>query len=104
MINKWNIDKLPLDNELIKDWIYQMLGYFDNCFKGLKDTCNCDKMKVRNYRKIFSNNKFYYKFLVTIQSLHLVVHHIREFYPEYIATEEDFKNAYWDKAKLFKTG
>ena len=104
IIEKWDIDKLPLDHDLVKDWIYQMLGYFKDCFKGLENNWNCDKMKVRDYKKIFSKSEFYYKFLVTTQSLHFGVHHIRKYYPEYVATEDDFENAYWGKPKLFKIG
>jgi hypothetical protein len=64
-LEKW--EKPCLDSPEIQDWIFQMLGYFRGCYRD-------------NVKHVDEHDG---------------VRKIREYYPEFIPTDEHFQNAYW---------
>ena len=100
MIEDWYKNRPSLDHPLVKDWIYQILGYFNSCWK-LTESSNVSDLHYKNYRTLFDTDEEYYFFLTKVQFLHAGINYIKKYYPEYKAIKEDFKKAYWGKEKLF---
>ena len=77
----------PLRLDLVKDWIYQVLGYFHDCYVGQDEqgnaSWNADKLRIAKIDPMLNID------------LHAGVHLIRKYYPEYVPIKEDFDNAYW---------
>lgn len=90
MLETWS--KPPIDSPEIKDWIYQVLGYFGGCYADLREPeeirWNCDKLMIDPTADPFLSS-----------ARHAGVHHIRRYYPEYEPTREDFNAAYWGRKK-----
>ncbi len=85
ILKAWN--PLPLDHEDVKAWIYQVLGYFRNCYKGEgPKPWNVSNLRMRPKLDPM-------RFITWI--LHAGVHFIRQYYPHYKPTENDFANAKW---------
>ena len=78
--------KPPLKHPEIQDWIYQVLGYFRNCYSKDGAGRNLCKDMVVSEQPLDENR-------------HLGVMHIRNWYPSYVPTKLDFKNAYWGRKK-----
>lgn len=100
LINVWFENRPCLSSPIVKDWIYQVLGYFSNCFQSIDGSWDADKLRCKHLKN--KDKNFYYRYMVRTQLLNAGVHHIKKFYPEYKASMEDFRNAYWGKAKIFK--
>jgi hypothetical protein len=90
--------KPSINDEPVQDWIYRVLGYFHNCYSidgKDRDVNNCliwiekDKKSFGDKWKNFQRNR----------NRHIGVMFIREFYPEYMPTDDDFHNAYWGTKK-----
>jgi hypothetical protein len=90
MLDYWQETKPSLEDAEIKDWIAQVLGYFRNCYKGQDDgeygrgPWSAEALIVDASRNPLPN-----------ADDHAGVHYIREFYPEYTPTKEDFDAAFW---------
>jgi len=76
---------LSIDDPGIKDWILQVMGYFRHCYNE-GDGWNANKLAI--YPDINP---------IVNQNLHAGVHYIREYYPNFILTEDIVDNAYWGK-------
>ncbi len=64
------------------DWIRQVLGYFKNCYSPDGKEWSANKLVIKKDGEV---------------NLHAGIHHIRKTYPGYVATKEDWENAYWGK-------
>lgn len=83
---------LPIEDERVRDWILQVLGYFRDCY--------ADMTKPANIRWNASELKIIKHTFPDMFSLrHAGVHHIRKYYPTYMPTREDFRQAYWRSKK-----
>ena len=83
LLNNWQAP--DINSEDVKKWIFEVLGYFNNCYSKDGITRN-----VNDGLEVIKGNPF----KVGIDK-HLGVMLIREFYPEYQPTENDFINAKW---------
>jgi len=86
LLDNWEKEKLPLTHPKVKEWIYKVLGYFRNSYSP--DGINRSVLKC----EIKEGNPFE----IGVDK-HLGVMFIRQFYPEYEPTKEDFENAKWGK-------
>jgi hypothetical protein len=79
-------EPLKIDQPAVQEWISKVLGYFRDCYRGIDDepdcwnvnnmvTCVCDPMQQINS--------------------HLGVHWIRQYYPDFVPTKEQFHVAVW---------
>jgi hypothetical protein len=85
ILDKW--EKPDINNPEIKKWIRQVLGYFANCYKGDGKEPECWnvsnlKMLKKGQRKPAVDN-------------HAGVRLIRKYYPEYVPSKKDFREAKW---------
>lgn len=81
---KWEENKPSIDSPEIKDWIAHVLGYFKGCYQGVNGSWNAGELVISKEIDPIAN-----------QDKHAGVHLIKAYYPDFIATAEDFKNAYW---------
>ena len=90
LLDNWEEHKLLIESEQIQDWIHQVLGYFRGCYKG-HPSMN-DPESAWNASNLQTSAK-----VVPMQSIdaHAGVHHIRQYYPDFTPTQEDFDKAYW---------
>lgn len=86
LLNEWQAP--DINSPEIKEWIYEILGYFNHCYS--KGGIN---RSVNDGMEIIEADPFKSKII----DRHLGVIMIREYYPKYTPTKEDFKNAYWGK-------
>jgi len=97
LLDKWeHIDKLPISDARVQDWIYHILGYFCDCYakpdnEGAKDRWDIDQLDMDSQVNP-----------MTKIDLHAGVHFIRKYYPDYCPTQQDFDNAYWGTKKVIK--
>lgn len=87
LLKEW---KSPdINSPEVKDWISKVLGYFNDCYSkdGKGRNVNSD-LEILHNADPFTND---------LANRHLGVMMIREYYPKYVPTPEDFKNAYWGK-------
>jgi hypothetical protein len=82
ILKRWT--PLPLEDQQVKDWIYQVLGYFSGCYRGEDGSWNASDLKIDKTLDPIAN-----------ADKHAGVNCIRKYYPEYVPTADDFKNAYW---------
>lgn len=108
IFEEYEKNKPPINNPLVKDWIYQVLGYFKNCFRGKCGSWEAGKLKIKSplFQRADGKNltqKEILDFLVSnfSQKNHAGIHCIKEYYPDYIAKKNHFKKAYWGKRKKF---
>lgn len=86
LLGEWK--PIPMDHLEVKDWISQVLGYFENCYRGEGPEPECwyaGKLRIPP------------KDGTAPRPLdeHAGVHHIRKFYPEFAPTPQDFIRARW---------
>jgi hypothetical protein len=81
----------PLTDPEVKEWVYQVLGYFKRCYRNpdhSEPQCwYADKVVITDHprdRGLGIND-------------HAGVHLIRRYYPDYEPCEEDFYQAHWGK-------
>ncbi len=86
MFDKWNENKPDINSPEVKKWRNECLGYFSNCYSKDGITRN-----VNDGLDIIKGNPFELKII----DRHLGVMMIRQYYPEYQPTYEDFVNAKW---------
>lgn len=94
MLFAWLDNPPALDSSEVKDWIAQVLGYFRNCYKGPGNDPECwaaTNLDIVQYPGVRDEMENIDK--------HAGVHLIRQYYPDFMPTTEDFKNAYWGKKK-----
>lgn len=84
-------EPLPLYDPATKDWIYQVLGYFQNCYGSdhVPDGWNASNLDIRKEFDPMDDPDH-----------HAGVHFIRRFYPDYVPCDDDFDLAYWGKGLL----
>ena len=91
LLNSWQ--KLPLDSAVVQDWIAKVLGYYKDCYRNLDEQepkCwHADNLKI---------TKMPAKAGLTTND-HAGVHLIRQYYPEFSPTKENFRQAYWGTKK-----
>ena len=89
-LRKWSDNRPAIDSAEVKDWIQQVLGYFRGCYKGNPDLGEkaWDAGNLRMDQKVDP--------MLNVE-LHAGVRLIRQYYPEYVPTAEDFAGAYWGK-------
>jgi hypothetical protein len=78
--------KMSINDPSIQDWIHNIMGYFNSCYSpdGVnRSASDCVIIKGSPFE-------------IGIDK-HLGVMFIREYYPEYIPSQEDFDKAYWGK-------
>ena len=85
ILRKWN--RPVLETDAIQNWIFQVLGYFRNCYTkdpAIRDVNNKESFYINKVGDPwnFPNN-------------HLGILHIKNYYPEYVPCEDDFAQAYW---------
>lgn len=88
--------KPDINSPEIKDWIYNVLGYFRDCFSpdGINRSVSDNIIWIPKNRKPFGDKWQHFKRNI---NWHLGVMMIRQYYPEYKPSISDFKNAYWGK-------
>lgn len=79
-------DKKPLSDPDVKDWTHQVLGYFRNMRIPESGSRNVPDLKVDPSVDA-----------VEQADQHAGVAYIRQYYPDYKPTKEDFGQAYWGK-------
>jgi hypothetical protein len=80
----------PLSDPATAEWVSQVLGYFAGCYKG-EDGPECwhaGKLRINMTVDPMLN-----------VDLHAGVHLIREFYPDFTPTAQDFEHAHWGERK-----
>jgi hypothetical protein len=75
MLDDW---QHPIDHE----WVLQVLGFFKGCYAGSQGWAV--PVLVLDKRDPMEHI-----------DKHAGVHFIRKFYPDYVPTLEDFRDAYW---------
>lgn len=87
-LEDWKAHALPLDTPSVREWVLQVLGYMKNCYRNPAEEgaaqwygSNVVIDRLRNALDYIAD--------------HAGVHFIRQYYPHYQPTAEDFKNAYW---------
>jgi len=89
-LDKWRLqDQLPLHAPKVRNWIWQVLGYFRHCYN---DTPTDPKGWEAGRLTIDANRS-----PMEHPERHAGVNLIRRFYPEYTPTADDFASAYWDR-------
>lgn len=86
LLDGWK--KPNINSPEVKKWIRQVLGYFKNCYKGAGEEPECwhaGKLDIVPEDSLQ---------LHPIDE-HAGVHFIRQYYPEYVPTEQEFKEAKW---------
>lgn len=84
VLDSWQ--KPPIESAEIREWIHEVLGYFKACYQDSNGSWNAGELTIDANRNP-----------LTYQDTHAGVHLIRKYYPEYIATADDFASAYWGK-------
>jgi hypothetical protein len=82
LLAEWEAQKGEPD----RNWVHQVLGYFAGCFKGTSKTPWNASDLIIDKRDPFLD-----------QEAHAGINFIREYYPDFKATLEDFKLAKWGK-------
>lgn len=82
-----------INSQEVKEWIHEVLGYFNHCYS--KDGKN---RNVSTHLEIIKDDPFEAKII----DRHLGVMLIREYYPNYVPTVEDFNKAHWGKQLCVK--
>lgn len=88
LLEVWSLQKRPLSDSTVQDWIQQVLGYFRGCYAGQnakgEQSWNVSDLRIdQNVDPLLNAD------------IHAGVHLIRKYYPEYSPKAEDFKQAYW---------
>lgn len=75
-----------IDSKEVQDWIHQVLGFYRNCynFTGHDENWLADKVTIDTIKDALQ-----------FADQHAGVHFIRQYYPDYKPTAEDFALAYW---------
>ena len=84
LLESWQ--RPPIESELIQAWIRQVLGYFQNCYKGEDGPRAWHAGQLRIDRNADP--------MLNID-LHAGVHLIRQYYPDFTPTKEQFEQARW---------
>lgn len=86
-------ERPALESVEIQDWIHQVLGYFRNCYRNPaapgSEQWHAGKMRIPDPA---------WNPLEHIDE-HAGVHHVREYYPEFMPSAEHFGAAYWGKKR-----
>lgn len=91
LIHRWDRLKPGIRNPAhpeMQEWVYQVLGYFRNCYQGSGNEPECwraDKLAIHSGINDAEGD----------WSKHAGVHLIRQYYPDYEPTADDFAGAYW---------
>ncbi|MEN6367756.1 MAG: hypothetical protein ABFC88_13170 [Thermoguttaceae bacterium] len=98
ILAKWEQEKRPLDAAETREWILQVLGYFRGCY------CRGDGSRPEDWHAanvvingIVRPNKVGRE--ATIDR-HAGVHLIRQYYPDYQPTADDFDAAHWGEKPI----
>lgn len=94
MLDEWQ--KPDINSQSVKEWIYQVLGYFENCFSpdGIDRNVSNSLTWIPKNGKKWGDKWQNFK---RDTNKHLGVMLIRKYYPEYKPSITDFKMAYWGK-------
>lgn len=84
-LDEWQ--RPPIERADVQAWIGQVLGYYRGCYKGDGDSANA--WHAGNLRISQTADP-----MLNVDA-HAGVRLIREYYPEYQPTREDFARAYW---------
>jgi hypothetical protein len=85
LLEEWK--PLPISNSLlVQEWILQVLGYFRSCYLSKNGNKNADALIIKPRWNPLKHLK-----------RHRGVDFIREFYPDFIPTSEQFDQACWGK-------
>lgn len=82
MLDSWA--RPDIESPAIRDWVHRVLGYLQGCYQGDNGEWDASKLIIDQGRDPIAN-----------VDQHAGVHMIREYYPDYQPTVEDFKLAYW---------
>ena len=104
LLKKWEKEKLPLNHKDVQEWIYQVMGYFTDCYKG--ETWNANGFHYNNliiqpppkYIIVYPSIKQEIdapNWIIEHQNQHAGVHYIRKYYPEFKLERQHVLNAYW---------
>jgi len=87
-LDKWRLqDRPPLHAPEVRNWIWQVLGYFRNCYND--NPADPEGWHARNLTIDSARSPMEHP------ERHAGVNLIRRFYPEYTPTCDDFASAYW---------
>ncbi len=92
MIYGWDKKKPGIENPAhpeLREWVYQVLGYFRGCYQGPGHETECwnaDKLMIHKGADTLPGADW---------NKHAGVHLIRKYYPEYEPKMADFERAYW---------
>lgn len=93
ILDTWQENKPALDSTEIIEWKRQVLGYFAGCYKGDgENPWNCSALRITKDADPMLNF-----------DLHAGVRMIRQYYPGFVPTRDDFNSAYWG-TKTSKAG
>lgn len=82
LLKSWK--RLPLKDEKIQDWVYNIMGYFKTCYQGKDGSWNAGELQIDSKRDPIKS-----------QNTHAGVHFIRKFYPRFKLKQSHLDNAYW---------
>lgn len=88
ILKRWQAEKLPLSDPLVQDWVRNVLGYFKGCYK-VQTKQGEPSWNVSDLRILPDIDP------ILNADLHAGVRLIRQYYPEYQPSPDDFKAAYW---------
>jgi hypothetical protein len=89
ILKTWEANKPALNNPEVQEWVRQVLGYFRGCYRNPEagaEEWNAGKLTIDQKRNPLDKPED-----------HTGVNLIREFYPEFVPTAEQFGEAYWGK-------
>ena len=86
ILKRWANNRLPLESPEVQEWIYNVLGYFKNCYQGENGSWNTSDITIDR-----KNERDQWLW----QDEHCGVHFIRKYYPEFEAAPAHFERAYW---------
>jgi hypothetical protein len=92
LLDAWQEVKLPIDNPSVREWIFNIMGYFKNCYRN-PDMKGEEQWYVTNILIIPERNAVQY------QDEHCGVRLIRSYYPDFNLTDYHIANAYWGSKK-----
>ena len=82
ILKDWKKPKLK--SQEVQGWIYQVMGYFRNCYQGEDGSWKAGELTVDSKLDPMLN-----------QDIHAGVHFIRRFYPGFKLKQSHLDNAYW---------
>lgn len=89
MIKRWHANPPAIDSEFVRRWVSQVLGYFRNCYIGAGGSRN---VAFADWSDLVIDSE---RDPMADPGSHAGVAFIRDFYPDFTPSAEDFASARW---------